>query len=92
LARGAIAKENVLKKIAQAFGADFLGESDKKIYLSVDDGGEKVAIAISMTCPKTCPLFGDAPTAQKKIDFEESVEITQEEQENIAKMMERLGL
>ena len=33
LARGAIAKQVITKKLQDAFGADFLGEMDKKIYL-----------------------------------------------------------
>lgn len=33
LARGAIAKQVITKKLQDTFGADFLGEMDKKIYL-----------------------------------------------------------
>lgn len=42
MARGAIAKEEVIRKIADAFGESFIGEVDKKIYLWANDGGERV--------------------------------------------------
>ena len=52
-ARGTIAKEKVEKKIAECFGEDFIGLYDRKCYVWANDGGERVQIAISMTCPKT---------------------------------------
>ena len=52
MAKGNIAKQNVAKKIAEVFGSDFVGEFDKKLYLWSEENGEKVQIAISMTCPK----------------------------------------
>lgn len=42
MARGAIAKEEVIRKIADVFGDNFIGEVDKKIYLWANDGGERV--------------------------------------------------
>ena len=33
MAKGTIGKQNVINKIKQAFGADFIGEYDKKIYV-----------------------------------------------------------
>ena len=35
MAKGAIAKQEVIKKIQSAFGTDFLGEFDKKIYVFI---------------------------------------------------------
>lgn len=51
-AKGTIAKNEVIKKIAQAFGTDFIGEYDKKIYVWGQENGEKVQVALSLTCPK----------------------------------------
>ena len=42
MAKGTIAKEDVAKKIAAAFGADYLGEYDKKYYVYGMENGEKV--------------------------------------------------
>ena len=53
MARGAVAKQLVIKKIAEAFGDDYIGEFDKKFYVWANENGERVQIAISMTCPKT---------------------------------------
>ena len=57
MAKGALAKENVTKIIADAFGSNFIGEFDKKVYVMANDGGEMVQIAISLTCPKTPIVF-----------------------------------
>ena len=40
--KGALAKEAVAKKIAEAFGSDYIGESDKKLYVWGDENGEKI--------------------------------------------------
>ena len=52
MAKGTNAKNAVINKIAMAFGTDYIGEIDKKVYVWADDGGEKVQIAIALTCPK----------------------------------------
>jgi len=105
MAKGTIAKENVAKKLAQAFGADYIGEHDKKYYLWANDGGERVQIAISMTCPKN-PIevdasisdggdwdFSDTPkSAPVAITSAAPAEITEEEKENVATLMAKLGL
>ena len=33
MAKGSVAKENVIKKLAAAFGDNFIGDYDKKVYL-----------------------------------------------------------
>ena len=52
MAKGAAAKELVIKKLQQAFGSDYIGELDKKIYVWSEENGERLQIAISLTCPK----------------------------------------
>ena len=107
MAKGALAKEAVTKKIADAFGADYVGEVDKKLYVWAQENGEKIQIAIAMTCPKTpigdVPVMdfsadtgdfdfsGDATTAAPPSVFQPAV-ITAEEKANIASLMEKLGL
>ena len=105
MARGNIAKEQVVQRIAQAFGADYLGCVDKKYYVYGEENGEKVQIAISLTCPKvevevsTQPLKGMDWTdvtvgenPQVKLSMPVNTEVTQEERDNIAAIMARLGL
>lgn len=99
MAKGAMAKQLVENKIAQVFGNDFIGNIDKKLYVWADDGGERVQIAISMTCPKV--FVGDAVDTGA-LDFEAMTpikapepapaEITKEETDNLTALMERLGL
>ena len=50
--KGELARDNATKIIADAFGSNFVVVQDKKIYVWVDDGGEKVQLAISLTMPK----------------------------------------
>jgi hypothetical protein len=100
-AKGSIAKENVVKKLQEAFGSDWIGEFSKKYYVWAKDGNEKVQIAISLTCPKV--QVGEVSTG-KDLDFEfgtdtilgtvgfSPAEITQEETDTINALMERLGL
>lgn len=103
MAKGSIAKDNVIAKISEAFGQDYVGVYDKKVYVFADDGGEKVQIAISMTCPKV-PVGVVAAPAKDGIDFEdtstpiiaptafEPAEISDDERANVAALMARLGL
>lgn len=105
MAKGSIAKDVVAKKIAAAFGADFVGEYDKKLYVWAEENGEKVQIAISMTCPKVPVGASDFSTEPgNSLNFEdmsaavvapksfEPAEVTDEEKKNIAELMARLGL
>ena len=52
-AKGTLAKENLIKKMAAALPAGtYIGEFEKKHYFWSEENGEKIQIAISMTCPK----------------------------------------
>jgi hypothetical protein len=42
MAKGNIAKGEVVKRIAAAFGTDYIGEFDKKIYVTAMENGEKI--------------------------------------------------
>lgn len=111
MARGTNAKIEVQNKIAQTFGEDYVGEADKKIYVWANDGGERVQIAISLTCPKTFIENCEKPTTTTRVldfggdlDFEamsevaakaeeiKPAEVSEEELNNIAEMLSRLGL
>lgn len=96
-ARGSEAKLLVQEKIKEAFGQDFIDINSGKIYVWANDGGEKVQIAISLTCPKVeINAAGTGPvTEQAAWDVTpeaSATEITQEEQENITNLIKALGL
>ena len=107
MAKGATAKENITKILAEAFGSNFIGEYDKKIYVWANDGGEMVQIAMSLTCPKN-PIQVDTSVTTSTGDWDFSdnpkinttvavanaapAEITAEEKANFADLMAKLGL
>lgn len=99
MARGANAKVVVENKIASAFGEDYIGVYDKKLYVWADDGGERVQIAISMTCPKTFigeardsnEMNFDAMATPGQVSSFKPAEITKEETDNVNKLLAELG-
>lgn len=104
MAKGAIGKANVIKKIKEAFGTDFIGEYDKKIYVYTQENGERIQIALSLTCPKVQVAVADAP-ATGDFNFEDDApstvvaagafqpaDITPEERERVNDLMQKLGL
>lgn len=100
-ARGTEAKAYAIKKIAEAFGENYVGEVDKKIYINCPENGGVVQIAITMTCPK---VTVGPPTRAGGMDFEAmadtgltsftkvTTEITQEEIDNVKNLMRELNL
>lgn len=100
-AKGSIAKAEVIKKIQDAFGDDFIGEVDKKVYVWANDGANgSIQIAISLTCPKVM-IDGAPAAASENHDWSspstpkepiKPAEISKEEEATIAEMMKRLGL
>lgn len=99
-AKGSIAKLFVENKIKEVFGEDFIGMADRKLYVWADDGGQKVQIAISLTCPKV-GLDTDIPASNSFVQDSgivgtytgtPIVEMTAEEEQNIQTLIERLGL
>lgn len=103
MAAGTEAKEKIIKAIMSVLKDSYIGEYDKKHYFWSEENGTKKQVAISLTCPKT-PIgtvdmsgaFGDG------MDFEaapvvaptkfEPAEITQEEQDRLQELMQKLGL
>lgn len=106
MAKGTVAKESVAQKIAAAFGQDWIGEYDKKYYVWADDGGERIQVSIALTCPKVYRGVEETGVSELNFDDEENsgspaagqsfgfrpAEITQEEQDTLAELMNRLGL
>ena len=106
MAKGNIAKENLINKIIESLGESYLGTYDKKYYFVMPENGEKVQIAISMTCPKTPVEFAATNDAGGDWNFTDDTpkaapiavsnaapaEITEAEKQNIADLMARLGL
>lgn len=98
MAKGAQAKLEVENIIRNAFGKNFLGVADKKLYVKANDGdGEMVDICITMTCPKTpFTVEGTMDTFTEgnfsKPDEYKPAEITSDEINNVRKLIKELGL
>lgn len=100
--KGSIAKQKIINKLAEVFGADFIGEYDRKIYVWSEENGERIQIAITLTCPKN--LVGQFSSNSIGLNFEnmgeakaspvnfQPAEMTEDERENVRKLMEKLGL
>lgn len=68
--KGSLAKENVLKKIINALGSDYIGEFDKKYFCWADDDGQRIQVSIALTCPKV--YRGVEETDTNEMNFEET--------------------
>ena len=102
MAKGQIAKDKVIEKIAQAFGQNWIGIYDKKAYVWSEENGEKIQIAMSFTCPKV--QVGAVDSGSNALDFEnmgatiaaptefKPAEISEEERANVNELMRKLGL
>lgn len=99
MAKGAEAKAFATAKIMEAFGDAFVCEYDKKLYVNCPEAGGIVQVAISMTCPKV-PIGSNVALRDGGMDFENmspvvpaaaTVELTQEEIDNINRLKAILG-
>ena len=102
MAKGSIAKDAVVEKIAEAFGEDFLGSYDKKYYVRAKENKQYIQNTITLTCPKT-PVenFGSMDFGNNELNFEDgatiqpakkATESSPEEEENLRALIEKLGL
>jgi len=102
-AKGTVAKQIAKNIISKAFSGEYIGEYNGKLYVWADDGGERVQLAISMTCPKVqVGAVPATPIGEEGFNFEEEptvapttfepAEVTQEEIDNITELMKKLGL
>lgn len=106
MAKGAEAKQHIADKMAEVFGVDWIGEYEKKYYVWSIENGERVQVAISMTCPKVpieAPGIVKSPVVEDNSNWDwgdtsteyttqPSAEITQQEQDNLRALLEKLGL
>lgn len=103
MAKGSVAKEAVEKKIQAAFGEDYIGVYDKKLYVWAVENGERVQIAITLTCPKV-QIEAHTTTSLGDFNFEDDsniviaatdyqpAEITDDERARVNDLMKMLDL
>lgn len=96
--KGAIAKAAVAEKLKNCFGDDYIGEYSSKHYVWAMENGERLQIAISMTCPKVQISAEDAVVAapasksDSGVNFSDfvPVQITDEERAKVNEMLKNL--
>lgn len=100
MARGAEAKAKIQKQILEAFPGSFLYNDAKEIRIPTPEGAEIVQIKVALTCAKEnveCGADnatpGDFPAPFKAVTPErtEPVAPTEQEKENVAAMLRKLG-
>ena len=107
MARGAVAKEWVTKKIIESFGQENVILHDKKLYITTKEDGAPIQICLALTCPKTMvggEVIEQAVVAAKTgVDFGafgaptepepvKTAEITPDERQRVQDLMKALGL
>ena len=104
--KGDLAKQNITDTIIKAFGDDYEGTVDKKLYVWAQDGpgGERVQLAIAITMPKTPVTCGgsvsgdegawsDAPQSTPAASSTPvQTQLSTEDKEKVARLMAELGL
>ena len=101
MARGAVSKTKATEMILKAFPGSFT--YDKEIRIPFQEDGEEIQLKCVLTCAKVnVELNGDVAIpgeVSADINFEDSksieqkiVEPTQEEKDNVKKLMETFGL
>lgn len=103
MAKGAIAKENLMKRLAAAIGSDYIGydADSKKWYVWSVENGERMPVALALTVPKSLPadMGAGIPSSDGSVDFEAltaaaapKVAISESEQQTLDRLMKELDL
>lgn len=101
MAKGQITKDIITEKILETFKGSF--KYDKEIRIPYIENGEEIQIKCVLTCAKTNvdaggenAIPGETQTIlsedKTQVTNKETVEITQEEKNNVSKMLAALGL
>ena len=94
MAKGAESKQKVIDKIMEVYPDAFV--YGKELRIPFEEDGMRVEIKIALTCAKS-NVGGDGASEESGVQSNEVVNApsaapTQEEKDNIAKLMDRLGL
>lgn len=97
-ARGTIAKESIKNTLIETFGDKYLGEMGGKLYILEEENGQKVQIAIALTCPKIGIELDESPQSDEPFPTNFSlykaleVEMTKAEEETVQDLIKKLNL
>lgn len=98
--KGADSKEIIFKKLTQVFPGSFM--DDKVLRIPMTENGEPLEIKVALTCAKDIlgdgvaasafPDNGESPAAPSLAISEADIEPSEDEKNNVAKMLESLNL
>lgn len=99
--KGTLLKKEITDKILATFEGSFLYNDGKEIRIPGLEDGQELQVKVALTCAKT----NVSPNGENALPGEDTItevsvsntsqvstEVTQEEKDNIKKMMEVLGL
>lgn len=94
MARGANSKQLVINKIMEIYPDAFI--YGKELRIPFEEDGERVEIKVALTCAKT-NVGGDGDSVESQGEVSAPVNApaaapTEQEKQNIADLMSRLGL
>lgn len=101
-AKGTESKKIIFNKLQELFSNSFFEEEDKILRIPLDENGTRVEIKVTLTAAKnnlgeggTTPLsaFSNDPVSNVvSTPATEELEPTQEEKDNVSKLLASLGL
>lgn len=98
MAKGSILKQEITNKILETFPGSFLYNNGKEIRICGNENGELLQVKVTLTCAKENVEVGNdngnnvAIAANNVVDNNVIVEPTQEEKDNVRRLMEALNL
>ena len=92
-AKGNEAKQNLLKRMEELFGKDYVGydAAAKKFYIWSREDGVRTQVALAMTVPKT-PYGGESTMMDFSDKDAAAPQLGESEQETLNRLMKELGL
>lgn len=96
MAKGAIAKSEITKKILETFDGSFTYNEGKEIRIPIMENGEIVQIKVTLTAAKVAVSAGSdtaIPGSAPEVEKSEGVkEITADEKSEVNNLISALGL
>ena len=93
MAKGAVAKQEITKKILEIFDGSFVYNDGKEIRIPIVENGEAVQIKITLTAAKVAVEAGADKAIPGVVPAEDGVkEITTDEKNEVNDLISALGL
>jgi len=99
-AKGSILKQEIIKKLLEVFPGSFLYNDGKEVRICGNENGEDLQVKVTLTCAKENVAAGSDIDFPSLINVKENLnntevvptQPTQEEKDNVRRLMEALNL